>query len=78
MRTIRRTSAFKRDFKREMKGRHKATLEAELLATVALLAADSPLAERLRDHALTGDWKDFRDLGHPWATKRIPLGASRQ
>ncbi len=25
------------------------------------LAKDEPLAEKHRDHALTGDWKDHRD-----------------
>ncbi len=26
-----------------------------------LLADDKPLPERYRDHAMTGEWKDFRD-----------------
>jgi mRNA interferase YafQ len=25
------------------------------------LANDKPLAEKYRDHALTGEWKDYRD-----------------
>jgi mRNA interferase YafQ len=61
MRTISRTGAFKRDFKREAKGPHKATLDAELAAVLSALAADLALAARHRDHALTGNWKDFRD-----------------
>ena len=61
MRTIERTGAFKRDFKRELKGQHKATLDADLAAVVSALASDQPLAVRHRDHALTNDWKDFRD-----------------
>ncbi len=28
---------------------------------VKALACDAPLAEKHRDHALTGDWKDHRD-----------------
>jgi mRNA interferase YafQ len=28
---------------------------------LALLAADKPLPERFRDHALVGQWKDCRD-----------------
>jgi len=32
-----------------------------LLAAVSLLAADSPLPESCRDHALTGVWTDHRD-----------------
>jgi mRNA interferase YafQ len=61
MRTIERTGQFKRDYKRESKGRHKATIDADLLAVLALLLNDRPLEDRHRDHALTGDWKDFRD-----------------
>ena len=61
MRTIRRTARFKRDYKREAKGRYRATLDRDLLAVVSLLAADAPLPEKHRDHALTGDWKDHRD-----------------
>lgn len=61
MRTIRRTARFKRDYKRETKGRYRATLEEDLRAVVALLVADTPLPARYRDHALTGEWKDHRD-----------------
>lgn len=61
MRTIKRTARFKKDYKREAKGHHRQTLDRALLMVVRLLAADEPLAERHRDHALTGDWKDHRD-----------------
>lgn len=61
MRTIERTTQFKRDYKREMKGRHRASLQADLTAVPTELAADRPLAARLRDHALTGNWADHRD-----------------
>lgn len=61
MRTIRRTSRFKRDYKREAKGRHRATLDQDLRAVLSLLIADAPLPERYRDHALAGEWKDHRD-----------------
>jgi mRNA interferase YafQ len=61
MRTIERTSQFKRDYKREAKGLHRSTLEQDLIEIVTALAADQPLPERHRDHALTGDWKDHRD-----------------
>lgn len=61
MRTIRRTGAFKRDYKRERKGRHGRTLDVDLVDIVRRLAADLPLEERHRDHALVGDWKDHRD-----------------
>jgi mRNA interferase YafQ len=61
MRTISRTSRFKKDYKREARGRHKTTLNTDLLAVVSLLAEDSPLPEKLRDHPLTGEWDDHRD-----------------
>lgn len=52
MRTIERTSTFKRDYKREAKGRHRATLETDIIAVVSALANDQPLEERYRDHML--------------------------
>ena len=61
MRTIERTGQFKRDYKREAKGAHRETLEADFVAVVSALASDQPLEARHRDHALTGEWKDHRD-----------------
>ena len=61
MRTIERFGRFKRDYKRESKGRYRETVAADLATVVTLLATDMPLANRYRDHALTGDWKDHRD-----------------
>ena len=61
MRTIRRTGAFKRDYKRENKGRHRKTIDDDLLKVVAMLANDEPLAERHHDHPLVGEWKDHWD-----------------
>jgi mRNA interferase YafQ len=61
MRTIERTAGFKRDFKREAKGAHRATLDVDLIAVLKALVQDHPLAERYRDHHLTGNWKDHRD-----------------
>jgi len=61
MRRIERTGAFKRDFKREMRGRHRATPNQELADVVAVLMQDRELAAKYRDHALTGDWHEFRD-----------------
>jgi mRNA interferase YafQ len=61
MRTIRRTSRFKRDYKREAKRRYRATLAHDLRAVLSLLIADASLPERYRDHPLAGEWKDHRD-----------------
>jgi len=61
MRTIERTSQFKRDFKREVKGHHRAALEKELVEVLEALIVDRPLPPRHRDHPLGGEWKDHRD-----------------
>jgi mRNA interferase YafQ len=61
MREIKQTSTFKRDLKRESKGPHRAFLAQKFVAVVQALANDQPLAEKYRDHALTGDWKEYRD-----------------
>ncbi len=61
MRTIEQTSRFKRDYKREAKGPHRQTLASDFVAVVTALANDQVLADKHRDHALTGDWKDHRD-----------------
>jgi mRNA interferase YafQ len=64
MRMIDRTNRFKKDYKRETKGRsaaYVAHLDAEPVAVVAALAADAPLEQRHHDHALTGDREGCRD-----------------
>ena len=61
MRTVKYTSRFKRDYRRERSGRHGKALDAILTQTVELLATDAELARRYFDHALTGEWKDHRD-----------------
>jgi mRNA interferase YafQ len=61
MRRIERTGQFKRDYKREARGPHRATLETDFVEIVNALANDRPLADRHRDHPLGGDWKDHRD-----------------
>jgi mRNA interferase YafQ len=61
MRTIDRTNQFKRDYKRELKGQHRATLEGDLVEVLKVPVRDVSLAGRYHDHALTGDWKNFRD-----------------
>jgi len=61
MRTIDRSTAFKRDYKREAKGRHGATLHADLVPVLTNLANDQILEPRLRDHDLSGDWSGYRE-----------------
>lgn len=61
MRTIDRSTAFKRDYKREARGQIGATFEAALLPVLAVLANDEALELRLRDHDLSGDWSGYRE-----------------
>ncbi len=64
MRTRKPLNRFKRDYKRETKGKSAAfvaKLDAEFSAVVAALVADETLQDRHKDHAMSGDWKDHRD-----------------
>ncbi len=59
MREIIRQKQFKTDMKQIARsGRYKSD---DLLEIVESLAKDEPLAEKHRDHALSGNWKDFRE-----------------
>lgn len=44
-----------------MRGRYKATLDQDLAPVIMALARDHSLAPKHRDHALTGQWREFRD-----------------
>jgi len=61
VRTIDRSSAFKRDYKREAKGQHRATLDDALKSVLLALATDQALDARYRDHDLSGDWALYRE-----------------
>lgn len=61
MRTIKQTTKFKRDLKREAKGPHRKVLQDDLVPIVETLASDKPLDPKYCDHPLSGDWKDHRD-----------------
>jgi len=59
MREVFQQTQFKTDLKRVSRsGRYKLK---DVLDVITKLANDEPLAERHRDHALMGSWKDFRD-----------------
>ena len=60
MRRIERTSRFKRDFKRETKGRHRATLVDDFVDIVTALANDRPLAWAEKGLAAFGEETDSR------------------
>ena len=61
MRTLERTNAFKRDFKREKGGPHRKTVDVLVLDAVTKLATDQPLPPANRDHSLSGEWRDHRE-----------------
>lgn len=61
MRTVKYTSRFKRDYRREKSGQHGKTLEDTLMKVVNMLAADIALSSRNFDHPLAGEWNDHRD-----------------
>jgi mRNA interferase YafQ len=61
MRTIDRSSAFKRDYKREAAVRHRSTLDAVLMPILQALINDDPLEPRYRDHDLSGYWSGYRE-----------------
>jgi mRNA interferase YafQ len=90
MRTIERTTQFKRDYKRELKGPYKAVRQSsdgDWFVILTALASDLPLPGKCRDHALAGDWKDFRDCHvrpdlvliyrkpDPWTLQLVRLGS---
>ena len=84
MRKIERTGQFRRDYKREARGRHRSSLDAALVPILVALADDQPLEPRHHDHALSGNWNDHRDCHvkpearrrHATAcSPRIPFGA---
>jgi mRNA interferase YafQ len=62
MRTIERSSAFKRDYKRvKATPRHSKEVDALLSAVVDLLLIDRGLPESNRDHILSGEWSGYRE-----------------
>ena len=61
MRRIERSSAFKRDYKREAKGQHRTTLDSALKAVLVALATDQPLDTGFRNHDLSGAWAGYRE-----------------
>ncbi len=60
MRTISWTAAFKRDYRREKKGKFAKTLDSEIGSVIAALAEDQDFPKGHRDHALTSPRKNFR------------------
>ena len=60
MRTPDFTSQFKRDYKREKKGRHRIVIDAEIFPVITQLLNDKLLDFRYKDHVLIGKWIEHR------------------
>lgn len=61
MRTIERSTKFKKDYKRESKGRYRDILESELKMVLVALMKDESLGIHYRDHDLSGNWAGYRE-----------------
>ena len=62
MRTIERSSAFRRDYRRvKATPRHSRDIDSLLSAIITGLLADEWLPDNYRDHALTGNWAGYRE-----------------
>jgi len=61
MRTIERTTRFKKDWKRTMKGERPKVIRDRFREVVEVLANDEPLPAARRDHALSGEYGDCRE-----------------
>ncbi len=62
MRTIERSTIFKRDFKKiKLHPIHKKNLDELLSDILKLLLVDQALPKANRDHALSGNWEGYRE-----------------
>lgn len=62
MRIIKRSSAFKKDYKRIKKDtRYRKNLDALILLIVSHLLLDKELLPKNCDHALGGKWEGYRE-----------------
>jgi len=61
MRMIDRSTAFKRDFKRESKGQYRKTLDEDLKPVLVSLISDIKLDPKYKDHDLVGPWAGYRE-----------------
>ena len=61
MRKIERVGKFKRDYRRESKGKAYAEFDPILSAILLDLARDIPLDQKFRDHPLGGNFRGYRE-----------------
>jgi len=61
MRLIEQATVFKRDYKRESKGKYRSILSTELTSILNKLVKNEALEISQRDHDLTGNWVGYRE-----------------
>ena len=61
MREIERGNLFRRDYKRELKGKYRKTIANMLTQILTALANDQALAIKHKDHELIGNWASYRE-----------------
>jgi mRNA interferase YafQ len=61
MRTISRSTAFKRDYRKIKSTPRYRDIDALLASILDMLASDRPLPPHHRDHTLSGDWSGYRE-----------------
>jgi mRNA interferase YafQ len=61
MRTIERSTAFKRDYRRIKAGSRYRDLDTLLTTSIEILLADGDMPANLRDHGLSGEWANYRE-----------------
>ena len=61
MRTIKRATAFRRDYRWIKTVPRYKDLDALMIAVLEMLMADMPLPPNNRDHSLSGDWAGYRE-----------------
>jgi len=61
MRTIDKSTQFKKDYRKAAKSINQLELDERLGFIVSCLLIDQPLPERFKDHALKANWRGHRD-----------------
>ncbi|NDE90595.1 MAG: type II toxin-antitoxin system YafQ family toxin [Alphaproteobacteria bacterium] len=58
---IKFSKKFKRDYKRELSGIYGKKLQSMIDGFLDIIEYKLPFPYHYRDHALTGEWNDYRD-----------------
>ena len=61
MRTIERSTAFKRDYKQASKRQYRKSLDQVLVPVLTALIHDKLLDQKYKDHNLSGNWAGYRE-----------------